>query len=121
MQKTAGPPAAIELISEQELSLLNDGEDLLFVQIRVTDREGILRPDAAHRIYFELEGPVELAGIANGDPTSLETFDQNHIHLFNGMALAIFRAKEGKSGEARILARAEHLAPGELFLDIRIP
>jgi hypothetical protein len=65
-----------------------------------------------------LNGPLEFAAIGNGDPTSLETFDQHHIHLFNGKAVVYLRAKEGQWGTASVLAEADNLLPEQITVQV---
>ena len=120
VRKTTGVPAKIKLELENTKPIVSDGEDLAFVRITACDAEGNEHPTASDRVFLTiLNGPVEFAGIANGDPTSLETFDQNHIHLFNGKAVVYLRALEGASGTATLLVEAEHLEPEQIQIQVQ--
>jgi beta-galactosidase len=94
-RRTTSEPAAVKLMPENTKKKA-DGESLFFVRVGVYDNSCELHPTASNRINFSVEGPAEFAGIANGDPTCIETFDQKHIHAFNGQALVILRSIKGK-------------------------
>ena len=53
--KTAGKPAKIELIPDRNL-IKSDGEDMVFVTVRIVDKEGNLCPNSDNLIEFEIEG-----------------------------------------------------------------
>lgn len=118
LRKTTGAAEQIRLELENTAPLLSDGEDLAFVQIAACDGAGNVHPTASNRIRLELDGPAEFAGIGNGDATSLETFDQDHIHLFNGMAVVYVRSIAGKAGTVRLTARADHLTASVISFDV---
>lgn len=87
---TAGPPAQIRL-SPDRSTLHADGNDLSFVTVEIVDDNGVLVPDASHRLHFAVEGPATIAAVDNGSPTSHEPFQADYRHAFNGKALVIVR------------------------------
>jgi beta-galactosidase len=87
-----------------------DGDDLSFVTVRVLDKDGRVCPGADNEISFSLDGPVSLAGVDNGDPTNVESFQGTKHKAFHGLALAIVRSKE-TGGTATLKATADGLAP----------
>lgn len=112
--KTAGVPARIVL--EADRSEINaDGEDLSFIKVSVVDKDGNLVPDADNLIKFALEGHATIAGVDNGNPTSLEPFKSEQRHAFKGLALAIIKASK-ESGMVIVKATAEGLTEGETQL-----
>ena len=118
IRKTTGVPAKLKLELENVNPILNDGEDLAFVCITACDMNDNEHPTASDRVKLTLNGPLEFAAIGNGDPTSLETFDQHHIHLFNGKAVVYLRAKEGQWGTASVLAEADNLLPEQITVQV---
>ena len=113
--RTTGEPAAIRLDPEQtEISA--DGESLAFIRVLLVDPRGDVHPTASHRVAFTVEGPADLAAVANGDSTSLETFDQDHIRVFNGQALVVLRSRVGAAGTVRLAAAADHLVSASVTL-----
>jgi beta-galactosidase len=73
------------------------------------------------RIKFTLEGAGEIVGeivaTDNGDPTNLDPFPSHERPAFNGLCLAIIRAKAGQPGTITLHARAEGLT--EANVEIR--
>ncbi len=115
VQRTAGPAAKLELVAERP-ALRADGLDLAFVTARVVDANGVLIPRAKLPLRFELSGAGEILATDNGDATSFESFQAPERRAFNGLALAILRARAGQPGELTLTVRAEGLAPAALKL-----
>jgi beta-galactosidase len=67
-------------------------------------------------VTFTVTGPAEIIATDNGDPTSLESFQDPHRAAFNGLALAIVRTVAGSSGPITIKAEADGLAPASVGL-----
>jgi beta-galactosidase len=65
-------------------------------------------------IKFEIEGPAEIAGVGNGNPISLESFQADHRQLFFGKAMLILRTQEGKAGPIKITAKSPGLSPANV-------
>lgn len=91
--KTAGKPYKIELIPDRT-EITADGKDLSFVTVKVVDKEGNLCPVAANQIKFKVKGNGKYVAGANGDPTSLESFQKPTMKVFNGMMTAIIGSNE---------------------------
>ncbi len=117
VRRTTGAAARVGL-SPDVRRIRNDGEDLAFVTVSILDANGDVVPTAADRVLFRVDGPGEIAGLCNGDPTSLETFDQNPIHVFSGQAVVIVRSREGATGRITLRAEASGLEGGEISIDV---
>jgi beta-galactosidase len=109
--RTAGGASKIEASADRS-TIRADGFDLAFVTLRITDENGLLASRANDPLDFEIEGPGEIVAADNGDPTSFEPFQASQRRAFNGLCLAIVRAKRGEAGEIRVTARAEGLKAG---------
>lgn len=96
--------------SADRAGIAADGRDLSFITLRVVDANGVTVPQANQRIRFTVEGPGELVATDNGDPTNLEAFGLAERDAFNGLCLAIVRAKPGQRGAITVRATAEGLA-----------
>ena len=96
--KTAGKPAALKLdlwTQQSNLSpLVSDGDDLAFITVSLTDAAGTLIPDAADQLKFEVTGAGSFEAVCNGDATSLESFKQPTMKLFNGQLVVIVRGSK---------------------------
>ena len=96
--KTAGKPATLKLdlwTQQSNLSpLVSDGDDLAFITVSLTDAAGTLIPDAADQLKFEVTGAGSFEAVCNGDATSLESFKQPTMKLFNGQLVVIVRGSK---------------------------
>jgi beta-galactosidase len=106
--KTAGAPAKIILEADRRTIQAN-GRDLSFVTVKVVDKDGNLVPDAANNIQFTVSGAGFIAGVDNGDQTSLESFKASARKAFNGLCLAVLQSN-GKSGNIKLQAKSAGLS-----------
>ena len=115
MQKsvhTASEPYALELVPARE-SITADGKDLLYVTVRIVDRDGNLCPLDSRKVRFEVSGAGEFRAVANGDPTCLELFHLPEMSAFGGMLTVIVQSRE-KAGRITLKASADGLHDGVL-------
>lgn len=112
--RTAGVPHHIELIADRT-EIQADGEDLSFVTVKVVDKDGNLCPLAENEIRFKVKGAGVYRAGANGNPVSLESFQQPKMKVFNGMMTAII-ASDGQPGEITLEASASGLKKAVLTL-----
>ena len=118
MRQTAREPARLEL-SVESPALRADGADLAFVTLRVVDVAGRLVPRARLPVRFELAGDGAILATDNGDATDHTVFASPERKTFNGLALAILRARAGATGELTLTAHAEGLPPATLRLPLK--
>ena len=78
-------------LKAQTSTLSPSGDDLAFITVSLTDAEGILIPDASDQLSFEVSGAGSFEAVCNGDATSLESFKQPTMKLFNGQLVVIVR------------------------------
>jgi len=114
--ETAGPPAAIRLSVDRD-RIRADGDDLAYVTAQLVDAKGrpTYMPDADKLLTFKVEGAAVLAGVGNGNPTALESFQSGHRSTFHGRAVAVVRASR-KPGETRIEATGTGLTPATITI-----
>jgi beta-galactosidase len=105
--KTAGDPAAIVLTPDRS-EILADGSDLSFITVTVVDREGIPVPRADNLIKFSLDGKGTIAGVDNGNQTSMEPFKADFRKAFNGKCLLVMKAGT-EAGNINVTASSEGL------------
>ena len=110
--RTASEPWAIELIPARK-SITADGKDLLYVTVRIVDRDGNLCPLDSRKVHFDVSGAGEFRAVANGDPTCLELFHEPEMSAFGGMLTVIVQSKE-KAGRITLKASADGLRDGVL-------
>ncbi len=116
--QTTGEVRKIRLEADRN-SLDAGSRELAFVTVRLTDKEGRTVPTACCPLKFEVEGAGELVATDNGDPISFTPFQSTEREAFNGLALAIVRARKGAAGEIRVRVSGEGLEPAVLQLEAR--
>lgn len=116
--QTTGEARKIRLEADRN-SLDAGSRELAFVTVRLTDEEGRTVPTACCPLKFEVEGAGELVATDNGDPISFTPFQSAEREAFNGLALAIVRARKGAAGEIRVRVSGEGLEPAVLHLEAR--
>ena len=97
VRQTAGK--AVQLVAQTETEEHKaDGEDLIYVRISVKDKKGVPVPTCQDALTFSVNGEAEFEAACNGDATSLESFRQPKMKLFNGELIVILRPtmKAGK-------------------------
>lgn len=74
--KTVGKPAAIRLSADRP-TIQADRNDLSYVMVEIHDAEGNIVPDADQLLVnFEISGNGKIAGVGNGGPTDMSSFQQ---------------------------------------------
>ncbi len=107
--RTAQAAAVIALESDRK-EIAADGDDMAFLRVRILDAHGNPCPRADHHVRFRIEGPANIAGVCNGDATSLEPFQADTCRLFNGQCVLYLRSRRQQSGTVTVYAEADHLA-----------
>ncbi|WNJ19089.1 glycoside hydrolase family 2 TIM barrel-domain containing protein [Pontibacter sp. G13] len=110
--KTAGKPAQIKL-SVDRRTIDADGRDLAYVTVQIVDKQGNFCPLADNLVKFEVSGAGRIAGVDNGNPTSLESFQGSQREAFNGLALVILNSTE-EAGTIRLVAKSKKLKGAEV-------
>jgi beta-galactosidase len=105
---TAGNATRMRLTPDRS-TIQAGGQDLSFVTIEVTDRDGRLQPNANPAVRFTLSGPGVIAGIGSGDMTAMESYQANSHQVFHGRALVVIRSTP-EAGAIKLVASAPGLA-----------
>ncbi len=116
--QTTGKPVKLKLIPDKTV-LKSDGEDLIFVRVSVLDEEGNEVPTAEPLITSSVSGPGIIAATDNGDPTCLIPFHEPKRPAFNGLYLAIVKARKGSKGKLRLRVEADGLGKEEFDFQIQ--
>ena len=105
--KTAGKPSKIK-IETRRTALKANGQDVIYVECTILDKEGNEVPTANNLLEFNIEGPAIIAGVANGDNMGLEPFKAKQRTAFNGKCLAIIQSTR-EAGNIRLTITSEGL------------
>ena len=85
---TAGAPARLVLEKSRE-NVAAGG--VLRLEVRVTDRKGVVVPDADNLLTWSVSGDAQLVAADAGDPTSHIPFYSAALPAFHGLASALVR------------------------------
>jgi beta-galactosidase len=109
--ETTGKPVAIRLKADRKTIKANRN-DLSYVQVEIIDANGRVVPNAEDiEVKYSILGNGEIAGVGNGNPIDLSSFQQLKKKVFHGKGLAIIRSK-GMSGKIILRANASGLKDG---------
>ena len=114
--RTAAQPHHLRLTPDRT-SLIADGRNLAFVTVEVLDEDNNLCPLADNQVFFTLEGAATIEGVDNGLQTSLERFQDNKRHAFNGKCLVVLKANK-QPGSVSLKARAVGLQDAQITLNV---
>ena len=117
--RTAGPAAALRLEADRN-EIRADGSDLCFVTVKVVDARGDVVPNASQLVKFSVSGPGEIAGVDNGDATSLLPLQGREMKAFSGQCLIILRSRSGESGTVELTAQADGLPAKSVLIQTHI-
>ena len=106
--ETTGIPSAIRLVADRT-RIRADRNDLSYVRAEIVDSKGNIVPDADDiMVYFEVTGNGKVAGVGNGNPRDMSSFQQPGKKAYQGICMAIIRP-EATPGKINIRASAEGL------------
>jgi beta-galactosidase len=111
---TAGKPAKIRLTADRA-TITADGQDLSYVTVEITDKNGHLNPQFNDLIHFSIEGEGSIAAVGNSNPQSVESFQQPYRKAYEGKCLVIVRSKN-KAGQIILQATGKGLTSGRLII-----
>lgn len=101
--KTTLETTKLEMSSDKK-EICNDGKDLVFITLKVKDKNGLTVPTADNQIKITVSGGGELVATDNGDQTDFTPFPSNKRKAFNGLLLAIVRSSPNDKTPIRINA-----------------
>ena len=114
--RTAGKPYALKLTSNVS-SLKADGDDLAYITVQVVDKEGNICPTVEKEVKFKVSGDGTFRATANGDPTSLRSFQKPEMDLFSGACTAILQSGD-KPGAVTLQVTAKGLKSAKITLPV---
>lgn len=115
--RTAGPPHHLVLTSNRN-TLTANGDDLAYITVQVADKDNNIIPTDNRKVKFTVSGKGAFEATANGDPTSLMSFQRPEMYLFNGAATAIVRSADS-AGEITFTASASGIKPATISIKVR--
>jgi Beta-galactosidase/beta-glucuronidase len=95
-----------------------NGTDLIFITVRIEDKNKLLIPRSNNQLNFSIEGPGKIVATDNGDAASHELFQAKSKKAFNGLCLVIVAADKGATGSFRVKAESKGLKVATVKIDI---
>ena len=89
--QTSGDAAKIKLIADRTKIVAN-GQDLSFVTVEVTDKDGKLQPNADNLLQFKIEGSGIIAGVDNANMKDVDPYVGPSRKTWHGRTLVIIRS-----------------------------
>lgn len=114
---TAGKPHHL-VITTNRKQLQANGEDLAYCTVQVADKHGNIVPTDTRVVKFKVEGAGSFCATANGDSTSLRSFQKPVMDLFSGAATAIVRSSD-HSGKLRFTVSAHGVKSASVIIDVQ--
>ncbi|HRH46601.1 MAG TPA: DUF4982 domain-containing protein, partial [Pyrinomonadaceae bacterium] len=114
--KTAGKPAKISL-SVNKNFLKNIWDDVIFVQVTVTDENGTIVPEASDLITFKAEGAGNVVAVDSADFNSHESYQASERRAFQGMCFALLKANANK-GKLKLTATSPNLKSATIEIQV---
>ncbi|MDQ0640525.1 beta-galactosidase [Pedobacter sp. W3I1] len=111
--QTAGDPAKINLRADR-IEILANGQDLSYITIEITDKNGTLTPNAVNRLHFNIEGLGVIAGVDNADLKDYEQYVGNSRKAWHGRALVVIRSGR-REGDIKLTVTSAGL-PAETLI-----
>jgi beta-galactosidase len=115
--RTAGKAHHL-VLSCNRSELAADGTDLAYITVQVADKDGNIVPTDSRLVQFEVKGQGTFEATANGDATSLMSFQQPKMQLFSGAATAIVRASD-TPGTITFRAKASGVKAANLTINVK--
>lgn len=113
--RTAEFPKAIILKPDRN-EMVADGQDLVYVDVEIHDKNGNLNPNYTIPLNFKLLGPGEIVGIGNGNPQNTESFQGPVKSTYNGRCQVIIRSKQVAGNIQLNVADVGKLVPGSVAI-----
>jgi beta-galactosidase len=115
--RTAGAPKRLKLTSDRS-AIRSDRNDLAYITVETLDPNGERVPFDGIRVRFNIRGEGELAGIGNGNPSDMRSFQKPECVTYRGRCLVILRPRGGP-GSITLEAHAAGLAPDTIAVQTR--
>jgi beta-galactosidase len=112
--QTAGDASKIKLKADRK-EILANGQDLSFITIEITDKDGTFQPNAANRLNFKIDGPGVIAGVDNADVKDVEQYVGDTRKAWKGRALVVVKSSR-EAGEIKLTITSNQLEENSIFI-----
>jgi beta-galactosidase len=110
--QTSGAAASIKLTADRK-EILANGQDLSFVTVEITDKDGIFQPNATNRLHFKIEGAGVIAGVGNADIKDTDPYVGDTRKAWHGRALVVIKSNHN-AGNIKLTVTSPGLSAAAL-------
>ncbi len=104
---TTGDPSRIRLTADR-IRIIANGQDLSYVTVELTDKNGNRHPKGENLVLFGIEGPGKIIAVGNANPVSLESYQLPQRKAWQGRCLVIVKSDK-EAGTIRLKATSPGL------------
>jgi len=112
--KTSGDAGKIKLIADRQ-RIFSDGQDLAFITIELTDKDGNLQPNAQNQLYFNVNGPGVIAGVDNANIKDIDPYVGTARKAWHGRALVVIRSTKN-AGDIKLTVSSHGLTESTITI-----
>jgi beta-galactosidase len=91
--QTSGNVEKIKLTADRS-EISANGQDLSFITIELTDKNGNYQPNANNQLQFKVEGSGTIAGVDNADIKDIDQYVASSRKAWHGRALVVIKSKK---------------------------
>ena len=110
--------ASVLSLAADRAAVHPDGIDLIYITVRIEDKNKLLVPGSNNQLNFSIEGQGRIIATDNGDATSHESFQSKSKKAFNGLCLVIVAAEKGATGPFTVKAESKGLKAATVKVEI---
>ncbi|MDP3003067.1 MAG: glycoside hydrolase family 2 TIM barrel-domain containing protein, partial [Bacteroidales bacterium] len=117
VMRTTEKASALSMTADRP-AVRPDGTDLIYITVRIEDKNKLLVPRSSNLVNFSIERPGKIVAVDNGDATSHDPFQASYRKAYNGLALVIVAAEKGASGSFTVKAESKGLMGAAVKVNI---
>ena len=114
--ESAGKAQAIATSCNKQ-NVTAGSNEVIRVEIDVVDENNTPCPYASDELFFGINGPLQLLGVDNGDPTDMFPYKHSRCRCFRGKCVLLLQPTE-KRGKANVTIKSEHLKTRTLTFEV---
>lgn len=103
------------ILESDNYKLQANGEDLVFVTVKVADNIGNICTTAANQLYFSVKGKGKFLTAYNGENCALEMLYLPTMKLYNGELVVLVKSTL-EAGAIKLVVYGDGIQPEEVYL-----
>ena len=112
--QTASDATKIKLTADRKEMLAN-GQDLSYITVEITDKDGIIQPNATNRLQFKINGPGVIAGVDNANIKDTDPYVANMRKAWKGRALVVIKSNH-QAGDIKLSVTSNGLEEKSIII-----